>query len=91
MSTSNEWIVAGRPSARGPRRLGLDRGDDRVATRGVTATDEHVGAPTDQREVGGFADAAVAPVIRAVVHARSVVMLMRSLFWILEVFTRMSW
>jgi hypothetical protein len=69
--------------------LGLDRGDDRVATRGVTATDEHVGAPIGQREGGGFADAAVTPVIRAVVPARSVV-LMRSLFWIFEVFTRMS-
>jgi len=69
--------------------LGLDRGDDRVAARGVTATDEHMGAPIGQREGGGFADAAVAPVIRAVLHARSVV-LMRSLFWIFEVFTRMS-
>ena len=38
--------------------LGLDRGDDRVATRGVTATDEHMGAPIGQREGGGFADAA---------------------------------
>src|SRR5208283_2573731 len=68
-------------------RSARDRGDDRVATRGVTATDEHMGAPIGQREGGGFADAAVAPVIRAVVHARSVV-LMRSLFWIFEVFTR---
>ncbi len=33
--------------------LGLDRGDDRVATRGVTATDEHMGAPIGQREFVG--------------------------------------
>ncbi len=50
----------------------------------VTATDEHMGgmgAPIGQREGGGFADAAVAPVDQGR-GTCEVVALMRSLFWI---------